>query len=152
MLTDEGYGALLATVHRVDLLSRRVADVQLQTNIGVGRSMFLILELLSRLDRSGTSQRVIADSVGLTKAAVSRQLAIAQQEGLVAVRRATESRRENKVMLTTAGRRLVQRGRRHRARAVQEATAALGADEMARATRTLVQLADLLEHRLQARP
>ena len=83
MSTDLDYPALLAIVHRVDLLSRRVADQQLLAHVGVGRSTFLILELLSTTDPSGISQRAIAESVGLTKAAVSRQLAIAQKEGWV---------------------------------------------------------------------
>ena len=53
MSTDLDYPALLAIVHRVDLLSRRVADQQLLAHVGVGRSTFLILELLSTTDPFG---------------------------------------------------------------------------------------------------
>ena len=149
MSTRGDYSTLLATVHRVDLLSRRVADQQLLAHIGVGRAAFLILELLSSTDPSGISQRAIAESVGLTKAAVSRQLAIAQKEGWVVAHQAADSRRENKIALTITGRRLVEGGQRHRASAEQEATARLGVKEMVGATRTLALLADLLEQRLR---
>jgi len=150
MSTDLDYPTLLAIVHRVDLLSRRVADQQLLAHVGVGRSTFLILELLSTTDPSGISQRAIAESVGLTKAAVSRQLAIAQKEGWVVAQQAAESRRENKVALTVTGRHLVERGQRHRLQAAQAATASLGSEAMVRATQTLTQLAGLLEERLLA--
>jgi DNA-binding MarR family transcriptional regulator len=147
-ISSQSYRDLLATLHRVDLLSRRVADQQLTRHVGVGRAMFLILDLLSSADRSGVSQRAIADSVGVTKAAVSRHVAAAQTHGWLVVHRSPESRRENSVTLTTAGRRLVERGRRHRADAEASATEALGRREMERTTRTLAHLAELLEQRL----
>jgi DNA-binding MarR family transcriptional regulator len=60
------------------------------------------------------------------------------------------SRRENTVTITAAGRRLVERGRRHRAEAAREAMGALGRREMTAATDTLARLGGLLEQRLRA--
>jgi len=150
MSTDASYEALLSTLHRVDLLSRRVADQQLNRHLGVGRAVFLILDLVSDADPSGISQRAIADHIGLTKAAVSRHVATAQQGGWLVAKPSAASRRENTVTITAAGRKLVERGRRHRAEAAREAMGALGRREMTAATDTLARLAGLLEQRLRA--
>jgi DNA-binding MarR family transcriptional regulator len=148
MSTDGLYVDLLMNVHRVDLLSRRVADQQLTRDIGIGRAMFLVLDFLHDTEPSGSSQRAIADTVGLTKAAVSRHVATAERHGWVTARPSPASRRENQITLTTAGRRLVTGGRRRRAAAEAEAVGLLGRAEMERATRTLVRLAKQLEDRL----
>jgi DNA-binding MarR family transcriptional regulator len=150
MSTDADYEALLTTLHRVDLLSRRVADQQLIRRIGVGRAVFLILDLLNDADSSGISQREIADRIGSTKAAVSRHVATAQERGWLDAKPSATSRRENTITLTPAGRKLVERGRRHRSDAAREATVALGRREMETATQTLARLAEFLEQRLRS--
>jgi DNA-binding MarR family transcriptional regulator len=150
MSTDESgaYRRVLHHLHRADLLSRRVADQQLGERIGVGRAMFLILELLAGGD--GMSQQAVADQLGLTKAAVSRHVATARDRGWLRAGPSPASRRENSVALTAAGRALVERGRRHRAEAERHAVDVLGADELARTARILERLCTLLEERLRA--
>ncbi len=148
MLTDAQYRRLLSVLHRADLLSRRVADKQLTDHIGIGRAMFMILDMLGDAAAEGISQQAIADHLGLTKAAVSRHVLAAQAEGWLVATRSTASLRENTVTLTAAGQKLVKRGRRHRANAEREAAATLGRREMETTTRTLERLCALLEQRL----
>lgn len=127
---------LLAMLHRAERLSRRVADRELIKYAGVGRAMFLILDLIDR-EPSGVSQQGIASALGLTKAAVSLQIRAATTNGWLTVRPCPSSHRQNMVSLTAAGRRVVEQGRRHRGLATQRASRALGANNIEAATRTL---------------
>jgi DNA-binding MarR family transcriptional regulator len=149
MSTDPAgtYRRVLHNLHRADLLSRRAADQQLGERIGVGRAMFLILDML---DGAGArSQQEIADHLGLTKAAVSRHIATARDRGWLDARPSPASRRENSVTLTAAGAELVEQGRRHRAEAELQAVEALGAGELLRTAQTLERLCALLEERVR---
>lgn len=151
MSTDKArpYRQVLAAVHRADLLSRRLADQQLGQQIGIGRAMFMILDHLADAEARPTSQQAIADRLGLTKAAVSRHVATGREHGWLRAESSSSSRRENSVVLTAAGRRLVQRGRRHRDHAEDLAAERVGARELRRAAQTLERLCAFLEERLQ---
>lgn len=141
------YRRVLVSLHRADLLSRRAADQQLGARIGIGRAMFLILDLL---DGAGTrSQQEIADHLGLTKAAVSRHIATARDRGWLEAEPSPASRRENSVALTAAGRELTERGRRHRAAAELRAVETLGTAELQCTAQTLERLCALLQQRLR---
>jgi DNA-binding MarR family transcriptional regulator len=150
MSTDIGgpYQRVLHYLHRADLLSRRVADHQLGQRIGVGRAMFLILDMLNSADAAGTSQQEIADHLGLTKAAVSRHIATARARGWLSAALSPISRRENVITLTAAGRELVELGRHHRTESERQAVRTLGAEELQRTARVLERLCTLLEDRL----
>jgi DNA-binding MarR family transcriptional regulator len=143
------YRRVLHSLHQADLLSRRVADQQLGKRIGIGRAMFLILDMLADTGADGMSQQAIADRLGLTKAAVSRHIAIARDRGLLSAEPSSASRRENSVALTEAGRELVERGRHHRAEAGRRAADVLGAGELQRTAQTLERLCALLEEHLR---
>jgi DNA-binding MarR family transcriptional regulator len=134
------YQQLLATLHRADLLSRRAADQQLLAHIGLGRATFLILDMVARTPRGGVSQQAVADALGLTKAAVSRQMRSAEEKRWILVQRSESSRRENTVTLTPTGRKLLNRGRRLRKAAERDAVDALGIGNIRAATRTLERL------------
>jgi DNA-binding MarR family transcriptional regulator len=56
------------------------------------------------------SQQAVADRIGLTKGTVSRQIDHAVSAGLMTVRVAEHTRRENAVALTEAGTALVRKG------------------------------------------
>lgn len=142
------YQRVLHYLHRADLLSRRVADQQLREQIGIGRAMFLILDMLTGTDTDGMPQQAIADHLGLTKAAVSRHIATARDRAWLRANPSSTSRRENSIALTAAGRELVEQGRRHRAEAEQQAIEALGTQELQRTAQTLELLCALLEKRL----
>jgi DNA-binding MarR family transcriptional regulator len=149
-INSNDYQSLLSTLHRADLLSRRVADRQLLAHIGVSRSTFLILDMLARTPRGGVSQQAIADALGLTKAAVSRQMRSAEENRWILVRRSESSRRENTVMLTPTGRKLLNRGRRLREAAEREAVDALGIRDIRAATATLQGLCAHLDRSVTA--
>src|SRR5262245_20246970 len=91
------YEQVLRTLHRADLLSRRLADQRLGEQIGIGRAMFLILDMLAASPASGLSQQAIAGQLGLTRAAVSRHIAAARDRGWLSAERSPASRRENSV-------------------------------------------------------
>jgi DNA-binding MarR family transcriptional regulator len=147
MSTDPAvpYRRVLHSLHRADLLSRRAADQQLGERLGIGRAMFLVLDML---DGAGAgSQQEIADHLGLTKAAVSRHITTARDRGWLDAGPSPASRRENSVTLTAAGAELVEQGRRHRAEAELRAVEALGAAELLRTAQTLERLCAMLEER-----
>ena len=143
------YQLVLHYLHRADLLSRRVADQQLGQQVGTGRAMFLVLDMLEYSGPGGVTQQAIADHLGLTKAAVSRHIATARARGWLHASPSAASRRQNSVTLTTAGRELVKQARRHRAESERQVTGALGAAELHRAARILEELCTLLEQRLR---
>src|ERR1039457_4627671 len=145
MSTDFGgpYQRVLHLLHRADLLSRRVADQQLGERIGVGRAMFLILDMLASADAGSMSQQAIADQLGLTKAAVSRHIATARARGWLSAGPSPTSRRENSVALTAAGRELVKQGRHHRAESERQVIEVLGAGELQRTAHALERLCAL---------
>lgn len=140
---------MLHHLHRADLLSRRVADQHLGERIGIGRAMFLVLDMLDSARPGGITQQAIADHLGLTKAAVSRHIATARAQGWLRAIPSDTSRRENSVTLTAAGRALVKRGRQQRAESERQVIEALGTRALQRTTRTLEQLGSLLEERLR---
>lgn len=148
MSTEYGneYVELLSILHRADLLSRRAADRFLIEQIGIGRSMFMILDILGE-EPSGVSQQAIASALGLTKAAVSRHVQVAEANHWLVVRPSPASRRQKEVTLTAAGRRLVDRGRRRREDATRRAVRTLGSRDLKAATRTLERLCAYLHDR-----
>lgn len=141
------YQRVLRHLHRADLLSRRAADHQLRERIGIGRAMFLILDMLAGAAVDGVPQQAIADHLGLTKAAVSRHIATARDRGWLRAEPSSTSRRENNIALTVPGRKLVEQGRRHRAEAERRAIEVLGREELQRTAHTLERLCALLEER-----
>ncbi|TCC45421.1 MarR family transcriptional regulator [Kribbella pittospori] len=149
MSTDDSYRLVLERVHRADLLSRRVADRSLAADVGIGRAMFLILDLLA--SGEPVSQRTIADHLGLTTAAVSRHITTGRDRGWLRAESSPASRREHEVVLTSAGHALVERGRHRRDEAGRRAAGELGGAELRRMARSLQGLCGYLEEQLRER-
>jgi DNA-binding MarR family transcriptional regulator len=100
----------MRSLQRAALLSDRVGERLLSRRIGVGRALFLVLRTIE--DSGGAvSQQSIADSLSLTKGAVSRHVATAERNGWLTVAASPLSRREHALGLTAAGRALVADGR-----------------------------------------
>jgi len=96
-------------VRRVAGLLDRQGDALFRDELGISLAQFLVLSVVDA--HPGTlSQQAVADHVGLTKGTVSRQIDTAVAAGLMTVRVAEHSRRENAVGLTEAGMALVRRG------------------------------------------
>lgn len=96
-------------IHRVAGLMDRQGDALFRQELGVSLAQFLVLSVVDA-HPGPLSQQAIADRVGLTKGSVSRQIDRAVAAGLMTVRVAPHTRRENAVALTEAGTALVRRG------------------------------------------
>ena len=106
-----------------DLMDRRSEEL-IRAELGISLAQFLVLSVVDA-HPGPLSQQAIADRVGLTKGSVSRQIDHAVAAGLMTVRVATHTRRENAVTLTSAGTALVRQGDAltHAARAAISAAA-----------------------------
>ncbi|HUS22938.1 MAG TPA: MarR family transcriptional regulator [Aeromicrobium sp.] len=93
-------------LHAVVALLDRSAD-QILPSLGLTYSRYLTLLTIERLGE--TTQRAIADAVGVTEPAVSRTIRALQDEGLVAAKAIPGTGNRRAVGLTRAGQRLVNR-------------------------------------------
>jgi MarR family transcriptional regulator, organic hydroperoxide resistance regulator len=146
MATDEDYRALMRSLQRAALLSDRVGERLLSRRIGVGRAMFLVLRTIEESE-GAVSQQAIADSLSLTKGAVSRHVAAAEQNGWLTVAASPLSRREHALALTAAGRVLVADGRAVQAEYQAELAHddRVGPADVAAAARVLAVICERLE-------
>lgn len=151
MLTESPYRTLLYHLHRTALLNERLADRELTAVIGVGRTQFLILRTVHETPELAVSQQMLADHLGLTKAAVSRHIIAAEQQGWLTAK-TERSRREHSLALTTTGRSLIAQGRAVQAAAERRAAHALGVQRLAATAATLSDLSTMLEQRLSSPP
>jgi DNA-binding MarR family transcriptional regulator len=107
-LPDE-LATLWYLIRRVAGLMDRQGEVLLRGELGISLAQFLVLSVVDAYP-GPLSQQAIADRVGLTKGSVSRQIDHAVAAGLISVRVAPHTRRENAVALTEAGTALVRKG------------------------------------------
>jgi len=107
-LPDE-LAALWYLTRRAASLMDRQGEVLLRRELGISLAQFLVLSVVDA-HAGPLSQQAIADRVGLTKGTVSRQIDHAVAAGLMTVRVASHTRRENAVTLTEAGTALVRQG------------------------------------------
>jgi DNA-binding MarR family transcriptional regulator len=96
-------------VHRVASLMDRQSEALFRRELGISMAQFLVLSVVDA-HPGALSQQAVADRVGLTKGTVSRQIDHAVAAGLMTVRVAEHTRRENAVALTEAGTALVRKG------------------------------------------
>lgn len=96
-------------IRRVAGLMDHRGEVLLRRELGISLAQFLVLSVVDA-HPGPLSQQAIADRVGLTKGTVSRQIDQAVVAGLMTVRVASHTRRENAVTLTEAGAALVRQG------------------------------------------
>lgn len=107
-LPDE-LATLWYLIRRAAALMDQQGEALLRRELGVSLAQFLVLSVVDA-HPGPLSQQAIADRVGLTKGSVSRQIDHAVAAGLMTVRVAPHTRRENAVSLTEAGTALVRRG------------------------------------------
>jgi len=151
MLTDSPYRRLLHHLHRAALLNERLADRELTAAIGVGRTQFLVLRTVHEAPELAASQQMLADHLGLTKAAVSRHIISAERQGWLTTN-TEHSRREHSLALTTTGRSLIARGRVVQDAAERRIVQALSAQRLDVTAATLSELSAMLERRLSSPP
>ena len=107
-LPDE-VATLWYLIRRTADLMEQQGDALLRRELGISLAQFLVLSVVDA-HPGPLSQQAIADRVGLTKGTVSRQIDHAVAAGLMTVRVAAHTRRENAVTLTQAGTALVRQG------------------------------------------
>jgi DNA-binding MarR family transcriptional regulator len=107
-LPDE-LSTLWYLIRRIGSLMDRESEALFRRELGVSMAQFLVLSVVDA-HPGPLSQQAIADRVGLTKGTVSRQIDHAVSAGLMTVRVAEQTRRENAVSLTEAGTALVRKG------------------------------------------
>jgi DNA-binding MarR family transcriptional regulator len=91
--------------HLSSVLGKRAENI-LQERLGIGLSQYRILMVLEWTPR--VSQKVIADSLGQTEAAVSRQIKVMAAKGLVATRPAPGNKRRYIIAPTNFGMKLTE--------------------------------------------
>jgi DNA-binding MarR family transcriptional regulator len=107
-LPDE-LATLWYLIRRVAGLMDRQGEALFRRELGISLAQFLVLSVVDA-HPGPLSQQAIADRVGLTKGSVSRQIDHAVAAGLMTVRVAAHTRRENAVALTEAGTAAVRKG------------------------------------------
>jgi DNA-binding MarR family transcriptional regulator len=132
-------------LHRAALLSDRVGERQFRRRAGVGRAVFLLLRTISETPGGAVSQQSLADRLGLTKGAVSRHVATAQQEGWLITADSPISRRENALVVTPEGKELLKRGRAVQIEYERLTSERLSEADIKSTVTTLAVLCDLLE-------
>ncbi len=93
-------------IHRVVSLLNKRGEAMFRTELGITMRQFLLLRLIE-MGAEAPSQQLIADRLGIAKSAVSRHIDIARKNGWIQVEVSAESRRQNSISLTPAGRQVL---------------------------------------------
>lgn len=96
---------LATNIHRLSSVLGKVGDSTLQECCGFGMSQFKILWMLN-IHEAGVLQMTIASWLNQTEAAVSRQVALMQQERLIDKEVDPNNRRNHIIKLTSDGKKL----------------------------------------------
>jgi DNA-binding MarR family transcriptional regulator len=121
--TLQTHDALLYLVqHTGDMLDRQL-DQRLQEQLGIGMSQYKVLVLLEQQPEQG--QRILADSLGQTEAAVSRQITLLGRKGYIQGRINDVNRRQHLVAITPKGAKLLAAARQTISRDMASLSAAL---------------------------
>jgi DNA-binding MarR family transcriptional regulator len=93
---------LATNIHRLSTVLGRVADSTLQDCCGFGVSQFKILWMLHK-HQEGVLQATIAKWLNQTEAAVSRQVGLLEEDGLIKKQVDPKNRRNHIIMLSVEG-------------------------------------------------
>ncbi len=93
---------LATNVHRLSTVLGRIGDHTLQDCCGFGISQFKILWMLS-IHEEGVLQTTIASWLNQTEAAVSRQVGLLKEEGLITKQVDPANRRNHVIVLSAKG-------------------------------------------------
>lgn len=122
-------------IRKVNAVIERSGDKLFREHLGIGLSQFLVLSVIDA--RPGQfNQQTVAETLGITKGTVSRQIELGQAAGYITVEVSPTSRRDNVVGLTPAGTAVVRKG--DQVLAVEQRRAFGGTDGAALAAATTV--------------
>lgn len=119
---------LATNIHRLSTVLGRVADRTLQDCCGFGVSQFKILWIL-HTHAEGVLQTNIADWLNQTEAAVSRQIALLEQDGMITNEVDQSNRRNHIIRLTAEGRQLAENAMSHLTKKYEPFFASLSQNE-----------------------
>lgn len=94
-------------IHRLSTVLGKIADTTLQDCCGFGISQFKILWML-RTHQEGVLQATIASWLSQTEAAISRQIGLLHDEGLIDKQVDPENRRNHVIMLSAKGKKFAE--------------------------------------------
>ena len=115
---------LAIKLHKLNFILQRISDQALQAELGVSFSQFLTLTALKH--RPGTSQAAVANFLGVTPAAVSRQIELLLRQKLISKHPDSRNRRQSVLGLSAEGRETINRAIRALDQTTAEALAPLG--------------------------
>ena len=132
-------------IHHLSAVMGRQTEQVLQEQLGIGLSQFKILMVLEWNPRVG--QRAIADSLGQSEAAISRQVKLLKAKNLLVTKQDPNNRRKHITAPTPLGMQITEAASSILRRSFGPDLAGLGDDQLNRLTASLQQL-----HRVICRP
>lgn len=132
-------------IHHLAAVMGKQTEQVLQEQLGIGLSQYKILMVLEWNPRIG--QKAIADSLGQTEAAVSRQIKLLKSKDLLLIKPDPHNRRKHITAPTPLGMQLTEAASNILRRSLGPDFAKLGDDQLTRLTAGLQQL-----HRLVCKP
>jgi len=98
---DELINQPIFKMHHLVFIMDRYADAELQKTVGISYSTYLFLMTISA--QSGCSQKMLADCLGYTQAAISKSLTHLLSQQFVQQIQDSQNRRQNIITLTSVG-------------------------------------------------
>lgn len=134
-------------LHKSTMLSDRVGDQLFLKEVGITTRQYLLLQGLDVETGKGPSQQDIAEHLSTTKSAISRQILIARQQGLVDAKLSLLSRRENRIFLTEKGHAVLKEARELNDNFETERLGDITDKDLEITVKTLKKVCELLEHK-----
>lgn len=132
-------------IHHLAAVMGKQTEQVLREQLGIGLSQYKILMVLEWNPRVG--QKAVADSLGQTEAAISRQIKLLKSKNLLVTKPDPHNRRKHITAPTPLGMQLTEAASGILRRGLGPDFAKLGDDQLTRLTTSLQQL-----HRLVCRP
>lgn len=136
---------LMFYLRKAVALSDRVGDRLFRKVAGITKIQYILLLTLEQTSNPRITQQEIARTLSVTKGAVSRQIVLAQQAGLIKVTPSPESRRENHLSVTPQGRQALKAAQAANTKLAKARPDRISDDDLSVTTRTLRKLCEALD-------
>ncbi len=103
---DKIMNSIIFKIHRLVIISDKIADSQLQSLFGLTLSQFLLMLMFHLLPQ--TNQRLAADTLNITPAAVSKQIEKLEKQGWLVKSQNQADRRQHFWQMTLTGKKIFQ--------------------------------------------
>jgi DNA-binding MarR family transcriptional regulator len=136
-------------LHKAVTLSKRVGSRLFQEVAGITRLQYILLLTLDEATEKPPSQQDIANSLSTTKGAISRQVFILQERGLIQTAPSPTSRREHRLALTTKGHAALKKAKTLNKKLSRQRPTYISDDDLQVTIKTLKKMCEAL-HELEA--